>query len=754
MVGLSDKNAPFLKVIKKSYTIGGKNIYFETGKLGLLAHGSITLSDDSGNMLLVTAGIKEDGVNEKADFFPLVVDYQEKYYATWKIGGNRFMKREGRPSETSILTSRLIDRPIRPMFPKGFINDVQIIATALSSANESDMWFFGITGASIALMQSGAPFEGPVAGVRIIKTVEWKIIFDPSFDDEKWAKVNLLVAGTLDAITMVEASANEATQTEMLEMLAYAHTLIKDFCHAQIDFIALCRKEYGETKVKEFYNTPDESLYTKVEEFLTEEKLEMLYDTGKKEFQKALDTLDDQTKDYLIQNNYVETLEGHTYEAIKESMTFVWDLVYKRVKKVMRKNVLEKAKRLDLRKLDEVRVVVWETGLLPCTHGSALFRRGMTQALSIATLWGPDDIQIVDDMYEETSRRYIHHYNFPPFSVGEVRMMRWVGRREVGHGKLAERALEAVLPNEKEFPYMMRVVSETMTCNGSSSMASVCGSTMSLLDAGVPLKAPVAGIAMGMIYDEDTGKYSILSDIQAQEDFLWDMDFKVAMTPSGITAMQLDVKIAGLSMEVFEKAFSQARVSLDYILWEMKKIIPQAKPLSPKAPRIICLQVPVDKIREVIGKGGEVIQKMEKECEVTIHIEEDGTTYITGKNAQLSEKAANTIRTIIWEPEAWEKHIGKVVAIIAGTGAIVEFKGKSGMVHISKLAPWRVMNVEDVVKVGDEVEVEIMEINKEKGRIGLKKIPTAAELEKYEAMKKEQEAKKSIPSVKVEEEKK
>lgn len=715
MIGLSDKNAVNIVPLKKTYNIGGKNITFETGKLGLLANGSVTVSDDFGNVLFVTAGIKETGVNEKADFFPLVVDYQEKFYATGKIGGNRFMKREGRPSESSVLTSRLIDRPIRPMFPKGFINDVQIIATALSATNESDLGFFGITGASLALMMTGSPFEGPVAGVRIVSGTDGSFIFDPSFEEEQNAKLNLLVAGTLDAITMVESAGKEVSQAEMMAGLKFASNLIKELCNAQNDFIADYKKQFGIPEITAYYNLPDESLFDRVAEFLTDAKLESLYGLGKKDFQHQLDQLDLETKEFL----------GVTEENAQElgiDMNAIGELVYKRTKQVMRKNILESEKRLDLRKLDEVRPIKCETGLLPRVHGSALFQRGMTQALSITTLWGPEDIQIVDDMYEETTRRYIHHYNFPPFSVGEVRMLRWVGRREIGHGKLAEKALEAVLPPENEFPYMMRVVSETMTCNGSSSMASVCGSTLSLMQAWVPITAPVAGIAMGMIYDEDSGKYKILSDIQAQEDFLGDMDFKVAMTPNGITAMQLDVKIKGLSMEVFENAFAQARVSLNHILAEMLKVQPAVAPnLSPYAPLIMNVFVPVEKIREVIGKGWENVQRLEKEYLVKISIAEDGNTTVTAKDQIGGQKAVDEIKAMVWEPEVGYKGIGKIAKIIEGTWAIVEFNGKSGMIHISKLAATRVVNVTDIVKEWESVEFEVIEVNREKGRIGLKR---------------------------------
>ncbi|MDD5213117.1 MAG: polyribonucleotide nucleotidyltransferase [Candidatus Gracilibacteria bacterium] len=742
MIGLSDKTAPNVKSLKKTYSIGGKNISFEAGKLALLINGAVTISDESGNVLLVTAGVKEEGVNGKADFFPLVVDYQERFYATGKIGGNRFQRREGRPSEAATLTSRLIDRPIRPMFPKGFINDTQIIAMALSSSGVSDLGFFGITGASLALMMTGAPFEGPVAGVRVIQTPAGEFIFDPNFEEEKTARLNILVAGTLDAITMVESAGKEVSVDEMISILEFSHKVIKELCNAEIDFIAEYKAAYGIPEVKAFYNKVDESLYGRVKAFLTEEKLETLYNKGKKEFHDNLVKLEEETKEFLGMEasesaiKEVCSIEEACVAGIEIDEGSIAELVYKRVKEVMRKNVLENSRRLDGRALDEVRQIKGEVGLLPRTHGSALFQRGMTQALSIATLGGPGDVQTVDDMYEETTRRYIHHYNFPPFSVGEVRMLRGIGRREIGHGKLAERALENMIPSEEEFPYVIRVVSETMTCNGSSSMASVCGSTMSLMNAGVPIKAPVAGIAMGMVYDDATGKYKILSDIQAQEDFLGDMDFKVTMTPNGVTAMQLDVKIKGLSMQVFKEAFAQARISINYILEEMLKVIPETnKELSPYAPAIIAFRIDIDKIRAVIGKGGENIQGLEKNYKVDIHIEDDGLVTITAPDQISGKKVEELIKAQIWEPEVGYTGIGVIAKIIEGTGAIVEFNGKSGMIHISKLAPTRVVNVIDVVKEGEKVEFEVIAVDKEKGRIGLKKkfeaLPVNTEAPKF-----------------------
>ena len=715
MIWLSDNNAVDLMPLKKTYEIAGKKLSFETGKIGLFANGAVNMSDENGNMLFTTVGIKEVGLNLQAGFFPLVVDYVEKYYATGKIGGNRFMKREARPSDAATLTSRMIDRPIRPMFPKGIINDTQVICSVFSNDNNSEQGSWGITSASLGLLMAGAPFEGPVAGVKIVLNQDDSYTFDPSFEEEKSAKLHLVVAGTLDAITMVEAGANEVTNEQMLKALSYAHGLVKELCNAQLDFVVDYEKQFGAiTKIEATLNNPDVSLYEKVQAFLTEEKLETLYNTGKKDFQLALDRLDQETEEYLLAEwDYTE----------EDDTSGVGAMVYKRVKEIMRKNVLESERRLDGRAPNEVRKIKWETGLLPRTHGSALFQRGMTQVLNVCTLWGPEDKMIVDGMYTETEKRYIHHYNFPPYSVGEVRMMRGVGRREVGHGRLAERALEPVLPSEQEFPYMIRTVSEVTTCNGSSSMASVCGSTMSLMNAGVPIKRPVSAVAMGMIYDEASGDYKILSDIQAQEDFLWDMDFKVARTSEGITAMQLDVKIKGLKMEVFEQAFAQGEEASAYILWEMLKVQAEINSeLSPYAPLVMFIQIPEAKIRDIIGKGGENIQRLEKEYGVKLSIADDGSTSVTAATQEMGKKALEDIKEKLWTPDVGYIGKWKIVKIIEWVGAIVEFKGQSGMIHISKLSNERVTNVEDVVKVDDTLDFEIIQVDLMKGRMGLKKI--------------------------------
>lgn len=724
MIWLTDANATTMKPLKKEYVIAGKTLHIETGKLGLLASWAINMSDDNGNMLFTTVGFKEVWYNKDADFFPLVVDYQEKYYATGKIWGNRFMKREARPSEAATLTARMIDRPIRPMFPKGIVNDTQVICTVLSSDNTSELWSWWITSASLWLMIAGTPFEWPVAGVKIVLTQEWDYIYDPNFEQEKEAKLHLVVAGTLDAITMVEAWANQVSNDEMLKALEYAHWCIKDLCKAQNDFFHDYKDAFWFEVLQASYNTPDETLYEKVKDFLTEDKLKVLYKTWKKEFQKALDILDVEAKKYLLENKFYE-VEEHLHEELLESrdLDFVGNLVYKRVKEVMRSKILASGERLDGRKPQEVRSIKCEVWLLPRTHGSGLFQRGMTQVLNITTLWWPDDIQLVDGMYEESEKRYMHHYNFPPYSVWEVRMLRGVGRREIGHGRLAERALEPVLPNVEDFPYVIRTVSEVTTCNGSSSMWSVCWSTLSLMNAGVPILSPVSAVAMWMIYDEKSWEYVILSDIQAQEDFLWDMDFKVARTKQGITAMQLDVKIQWLKMEVFEKAFAQGKEASEFILDEMLSVQSQVAPeLSPFAPLIMNIQVDESKISTIIWKWGENVQRMEKEYEVKVSIAEDGMTTITAKDQWGGKKAIEDIKNVIWEPEVGFSWKWEVLKIIDGVGAIVAIKWKNTwMVHISKLSKERVLKVEDVVKVWDVIDFEVIQVDIAKWRIGLKK---------------------------------
>lgn len=739
MIGISDKNAPLLEPLKKTYEIEGQKITFESWKIGLLIDWAVTISDENDNILFVTAWFKQEWLNEKADFFPLVVDFQEKYYATWKIGWNKFQKREWRPSDEATLSARLIDRPIRPMFPKWIVNDTQIIATVLSASWERELGFWWITWASLSLTMAWTPFEWPVAGCKIVLTEEGEYIFNPTIEQEDKAILNLLTAWTEDALTMVEAWAREVSDEIMLDALAKSHEIIKKLIEAQKDYLKDYEEKYGIPEVKVVYNLPDLSIYSEIKEFLTESKLEALYNKGKKEFQKEFNKLDEETKEFLLSAWYDFENDPENEKSLDENS--IWNFVEKRVKEVMRKNILENDRRLDWRKLDEVRQVTGEVSLLPRTHGSALFRRWLTQALSVTTLWGPDDTQILDGMMPETEKIYMHHYNFPPYSVWEVRMLRWTWRREIGHGALAERALVPVLPSLEEFPYTIRVVSEIMTCNGSSSMASICGSTMSLMNAWVPIKAPVAWVAMWMIYDEENWNYKILSDIQAQEDFLWDMDFKVWRTKSGITAMQLDVKIKGLSLEVFKNAFKQSESAISYILEEMLKVQPNVAPnLSPYAPLILKVQIPVEKISAVIWRGWENVQKMEKDFDVRISIAEDWLTTITANSQENWDIVVAKIKEMIWEPEVWYKGTWVVSKIIDWVWAIVDFKGKTGMIHISKLSFKRVAKVEEILNIWDSVEFEILEIDTAKWKIWLKRILSEAEQKELEELKKQKEA--------------
>ncbi len=714
--GLSDQNVVDFSPVSQTFSISGKTITFESGRLARLAQGAIVIQDTLGNFLLTTAGVNPEP--KVASFFPLTVEYVERYYAAGKIGGNRFMKREGRPSETAILNSRLIDRPIRPMFPKGVQNDVQIISTIMSSSGTSDFGFWGITGASLSLMLAGVDdFEGPVAGVRIAMNTTGEFIFDPSFEELKTAKLDLTIAGTLDAITMVESQAQEVDEATMGRAFAFAHGIVQEICRAQLDFLTEYQKSYALPVIELTLKEHDDILEDRVAILVTAERIQPLFHTGKTEFYDRLKELE---QSVLKDLGYDPESEENCI-----NVSAVIEAVYGSVKAHMRASVLGKNVRLDGRKPTQIRPLRSSVGILPRTHGSGLFERGVTQVLSITTLGGPGDIQIVDDMFEESTKRYIHHYNFPPYSVGEVKPLRGVGRREVGHGRLAEKALEPVLPSLEEFPYFIRVVSETLTCNGSSSMASVCGSTLSLMDAGVPIKRAVAGVAMGMIFDETTRKYVILSDIQAQEDFLGDLDFKVTSTEHGITALQMDCKISGLELRVIDEVFAQSVGALSEIRENMARVLAQPRAeLSPFAPFILSVFVPEEKMREVIGKGGETIQGIEKEFDVEVNLEDNGQCSVTAKDQTSGKAALERIKSILKEDEVGDVLHGKIVKILDGVGAIVEWsKGKSGMMHISKLGvKERVEDISKYVSVGEEVDVKIINVDKEKGRVGLERI--------------------------------
>lgn len=639
-----------------------------------------------------------------ADFFPMVVDYEENMYAAGKIKGSRFIKREGRPSENATLISRLIDRPIRPLFPKGLTNEVQIICSALSADLEVDPATTAMNAASVALMVSGAPFEGPIGCVRM-GYVDGQLVVNPTYKQCEEGKMNLVVAGTEDAITMVEAAMNEVTEEVILEALDLAHKHIKEICKFQKEYAS----KFSPTPIAAALAPVNEDVDAALKSFVTVDMLNSIKGTTKPEVKEVIHHIEDQ----VFEKFAAEIEEG------KFTKGQLADKLNSMMEKNMRKNILEKEVRLDGRKLTEIRPINIVPDVLPRTHGSAIFQRGETMALTITTLGSPGDAQIVDTMDGDHEKRYMHHYHFPPFATGEIKMLRGPGRREIGHGDLAERALIPVLPDKKDFAYTMWLVSEITACNGSSSMASVCGSTLSLMCAGVPIKRPVAGIAMGLVSDPETGDYKILSDIQGMEDFAGDMDFKVTGTSEGITALQMDIKVKGLSLELLRNALSQAKEGREFILAKMKEAVPAVKSqLSKYAPLIMNLQIDPDMIRVVIGKGGETIQAITKECDVDMDISDEGLITITAPDQEKGNKAIEWVKKLTYVPKVGDVFEGKVVRIM-DFGAFVEIvPGKDGLVHISELANHRVNKVEDVVKMGDMLKVKLVKID-EQGRLNL-----------------------------------
>lgn len=639
-----------------------------------------------------------------ADFFPMVVDYEENFYAAGKIKGSRFIKREGRPSENATLISRMIDRPIRPLFPKGTRNEVQIICSALSADLEVDPATTALNAASVALLVSGAPFAGPLGAVRM-GYVDGQLVVNPTYKQCEEGKLNLVVAGTMDAITMVEASAKEVSEEVILDAFALAHKHIKEICEFQLEYA----KGFNPDPIVADMVEEDTALLEKVSGMVTAEMLDSVGGTTKKEVKKKIKEIEKVLFEKMAAEIEAEEVsEGQISEVLNTLL-----------EKNMRKNILEKGTRLDGRSLTDVRPINIVQDVLPRTHGSAIFQRGETMALTITTLGSPGDAQIVDTMEADVTKRYFHHYHFPPFSVGEIKMLRGPGRREIGHGDLAERALIPVLPDEKDFAYTIWVMSEIVQCNGSSSMASVCGSTLSLMCAGVPIKRPVAGIAMGLVMDKETGKYKILTDIQGMEDFAGDMDFKVTGTSEGITALQMDIKIKGLSLDLMKEALAQAKEGRNFIMGEMVKAMPEPrKELSKYAPLLMSLQIDPDMIRIVIGKGGETIQAITGECGVEMDINDDGIITITAPDQESGQKAVDWVNRLTYVPKPGEVFDGKVVKIME-FGAFVEFlPGKDGLVHISELANNRVNKVEDVVKEGDPLKVKLLKID-DQGRYSL-----------------------------------
>lgn len=689
----------------------GRTLTIETGKFAKLASGAVTVTYGE-TMILVTATMSKR-VREGIDYFPLLVDYQEKFYATGKIKGSRFIKREGRPSDSSVLAGRMIDRPIRPMFPQNMRNDFQIVVTVLSADMHANPEDIAILGASAATLLTGVPFPGPIAGVRVglVTNAEGKeeLVVNPDYDQLVQGKLDLMVSGSESAITMIEAACKEVDTDTMIEALELAHKYIKELCALQKEFLS----QYGEiTPLEIVLQSEDKALVEEVSGFVTKDMVQALFNLDKKGFEKAAAHLS-------------EVATEHFKDKIEDASLATWtkgsvgSAVWEKVTEVMRKKVLEEGVRLDGRGLEDIRPVSTEAGIIPRTHGSGLFNRGETQVLSLTTLGSPGEAQVIEEMDESEEKRYMHHYNFPGFSVGEVSPMRSPGRREIGHGDLAERALLPMIPSKEDFPYTIRVVSEVLSCNGSSSMGSVCGSTLSLMDAGVPLIRPVSGIAMGLIMDKETGNYKVLSDIQGQEDHLGDMDFKVAGTERGITALQLDIKIEGLTMDILKKAIEQGNKGRAFILSKMMETLDSPRTdLSKYAPRVISMKIDTSSIGEVIGPGGKMIRSIIEATGCKIDIEDDGLVMITSSDSDQAKIAQKWIHNIAYKPQAGDEFDAKVTRLM-NFGAFVEYlPGKEGLVHISELAPFRINRVEDVVQVGDELKVRVKEID-DAGRINL-----------------------------------
>ena len=677
--------------------LAGRELSVEIGKIAQLASGSAILR--YGDTMVMVNVSKSSQPREGVDFFPLSVDYEEKLYSVGKIPGG-FLKREGKASEKAILTSRLIDRPIRPLFPKTFRNDVQVVATVLSVDQDCTPDIVSMIGSSVALSISEIPFNGPTGSV-CIGLVDGALVVNPTAEEREKSELHLVVSGTKEAVMMVEAGANEVPESLMLEAILKAHEEIKKI----VEFIEQIQAEVGKEKMEFVETKPDAEIEAKVREIATEGMKEAVKVVEKLERQEAMDAVKEQT---------INSFDEETLEEFGNDIIATLDAI---IKEEVRKAIVHEGRRPDARKTDEIRPIWCDHGFIPRAHGSGLFTRGQTQVMTVTTLGALGDVQILDGLDEEENKRYMHHYNFPAYSVGECRPMRGPGRREIGHGALAERALLPVIPSKEEFPYAIRLVSEVLSSNGSTSQGSVCGSTLSLLDAGVPIKDMVAGIAMGLI--EHDGKMAILSDIQGMEDHLGDMDFKVAGTEKGITAIQMDIKIAGIDEEVLTRALAQARVGRLHILNEMKKCIYKPNDeLSKYAPKIVTMRINPDKIRDVIGAGGKVITKIIDETGVKIDIEQDGEVFIAGTDMDMINLAKKKIEDIVAEVELNAIYKGKVTRIV-NFGAFVELlPGKEGLLRIGNIAHERIEKVEDVLNVGDEVEVKVTVID-EKGRVNV-----------------------------------
>lgn len=695
------------EILEKSLTVGGRTMTFQTGKIAKQAGGSILLR--YGDTVVSAFATCSAAPREGIDFFPLTVEFEERMYAAGKIPGG-FIKREGRPSEKATLSARLIDRPIRPLFPEGFRNDVQVITVVMSVDQDCATDITAINAASAALTISNIPFEGPIAGVTV-GLIDEEFIINPTVEQAAVSRLLLTVAGTEEAVMMVEAGAQEVPEDQILEAIMFGHGEIKKIAKFIADYRAEALK-MGLAKDKlEVQNVNVQEELAEAVKNYTYSKLDAAVRVEEKKAREA-----------AIEEVKVEALAHFETEYPDESKT-IKEMLENLVHLIVRKLITDEHIRPDGRAVDEVRPITVDVGILPRTHGTGLFTRGQTQVLTVTTLGAADDEQVLDGLGLERSKRYIHHYNFPPYSVGETRPMRGPGRREIGHGALAERALVPVLPDENEFPYTIRLVSEVLESNGSSSMASVCGSTLSMMDAGVPITAPVAGVAMGLIKEGD--QIAILTDIQGLEDHFGDMDFKVAGTAKGVTALQMDIKIKGVSREILLRALTQAKAGRLFILDKMLAVIDKPRrQLSSFAPRIITTSIHPDKIRDVIGPGGKTIKKIIDETGVKIDIEDDGRVFISSVNGDGGDQALKIIQSLTQEVEVGKIYKGKVMRVM-DFGAFVEvipgvlgLSGKEGLVHISQLSHERVEKVEDVVKVGDEILVKATQIDKQ-GRLNL-----------------------------------
>lgn len=693
-----------MTLVSKTFELYGKTYTLESGELAKQATGSVLVKqgDTTANVTVVVS--KE---RKNYDFFPLTVDFIEKMYAVGRIPGG-YLKREGRPSDKATLTARMIDRPIRPSFPDGFRNEVHVVATSLVADQVNPIDVICTMGASLAMTLGGVPFEGPLACVRIGRDRETgEFIVNPTYEERDNSDLDLELAGTRDFISMVEAGADEISEEDMLAAMQFGQEAIGTFCDAQLDFVEEWERVNGEIVVKEYpLDQPNEEVH---------DRIFAHYD----EMSAAL-----RDADKLSRIGKVEALKEAIKAEFSEDEQLLWEReipvnLKKLEKQAMRTMVVETGERVDGRAADEIRPIMVKDNYLPLVHGSGLFQRGQTQVLSVLSLGMLNEGQRLDTIEPVEGKRYMHQYNFPPYCTGEVGRMGSPKRREIGHGNLAERALLPMLPSEDEFPYAIRVVSEVMESNGSSSMASTCASTLALMDGGVPIKRPVSGIAMGLIQEE--GKTVVLSDIQGLEDFLGDMDFKVTGTERGITALQMDNKATGLTFDILRTALEQAKVGRAFILDKMLQVIPQTRPETrPSAPRIVSISVPVDKIRDVIGTGGKVIRGIQDETGASVDIQEDGTVYVGGTGESV-EQAVERIQLIIKVPEPGEEYTGRVVSIQPFGAFVSLLPGKDGLLHISRVAQGRVDKVEDVLNVGDEVKVRVLEVD-ERGKISLDRI--------------------------------